>query len=123
MEARGPQGVITLEVVSDGTVGLYFSSGGGILGAGEQEGPRKAAEVLLNVAPDFIQYAETAIGHPFPQKEHIRFYFLTSNGVVTYEAREAALATNKDRMAPVYRKAQDVISQIQVSFENRKAAK
>jgi len=40
METGHPEAVSTLVVLGDGTVSLYFSNGGGIIGLGQHEGPR-----------------------------------------------------------------------------------
>jgi GNAT superfamily N-acetyltransferase len=38
--------------IADGTVSLYHSSGGGVIGAGAHDGPRRAGQALLSVAQD-----------------------------------------------------------------------
>jgi len=43
METGYPEAVASLVVVADGTTSLYFSNGGGIIGAGEHSSVRTAA--------------------------------------------------------------------------------
>ncbi|MGC3961509.1 MAG: hypothetical protein QM813_27370 [Verrucomicrobiota bacterium] len=41
MEFSLPQAIVTLLAVDDGTASLYFSNGGGLIGAGTSEAVRK----------------------------------------------------------------------------------
>src|SRR6185436_11866145 len=49
MELGYPTGIATLLSIAEGTTSLYFSNGGGIVGAGEHANVREAAEVFLDV--------------------------------------------------------------------------
>ena len=45
METGYPEAVMTLVALGDGTVSIYFSNGGGIIGLGEHPGPRQASQL------------------------------------------------------------------------------
>ncbi len=111
METGYAKAVSTLVMLGDGTVSLYFSNGGGIIGLGQHEGPRNAGLAFLAAAPSFLQYAEPTGEYPLPQKSHTRFYLLTYEGIFTAEAPESDLGYGRHPLSPLFAKAQDVITQ------------
>src|SRR5689334_18418012 len=48
MELGYPTGIATLMALAEGTTSLYFSNGGGVIGAGEHGAVREAAEAFLD---------------------------------------------------------------------------
>jgi hypothetical protein len=48
METGYPEAVASLVALADGTVSLYFSNGGGIIGLGPHAGPHRAAQSFLS---------------------------------------------------------------------------
>jgi hypothetical protein len=120
METAYPEAVATLVTLGDGTVSLYFSNGGGIIGAGQHEGPRKAGEALLALAPHFISHAQPTRVFPLPAEGHTRFYFLCFDGVLTAEAEEADLGNNRLPLSPLFHKAHEVITAARLVDERQR---
>ena len=108
------EGVATLVTISDGTVSVYFSGGGGVIGAGSHLGPRRAAETLLDEAPRFLSRATPAREFPLPAAERVRFWFLTFDGVLGAEGETAALEENRSGLSKLYSLAQDLLTEIRV---------
>ena len=115
METGYPEAVVTLATVGDGTVSLYFSNGGGIIGAGQHEEPRKACKVLLSVAPEFLKYARQTKDFLLPANGQTHFLFLTSGGIYVATESEDDLGNNKSPLSPLFYKAQDVITEARVA--------
>lgn len=111
METGHDTAVATLVTVADGTVSLYFSNGGGMLGLGEHEGPRKAALELLRFATQFISRAKPTTNFELPSKGYTTFFFLTKTGVLSVAALENDLGNNRLPLSPLFHKAHEVISQ------------
>lgn len=111
METAYPQAVVTLVAIADGTVSLYFSSGGGMIGLGAHEGPRAAARALLDAAPAFLDRAVPATDLALPEPGHTRFYLLQFGGCSVLEALEADLGEGRSPLAPLFFLGHDVISQ------------
>jgi len=105
METGYPEAVATLVVLADGTVSLYFSNGGGIIGVGQHEGPRKASSELLTVSKQFLDQASPAKDFPLPSKGNTRFYFFTFGGILTTESKEDDLGNNHLPLSPFFHKA------------------
>ncbi len=120
MESGYPEAVATLVTLADGTVSLYFSNGGGIIGVGQHEGPRKACEEFLSFAPEFLAQTTPTTEFPLPIKGHTRFYFLTFDGIFTAEAKEDDLENNRLPLSPLFYKAHEVITQARIVDEKRK---
>jgi hypothetical protein len=120
MEIGYPGVIVTLVTLADGTVSLYFSTGGGIIGVGQHEGPRKASESFLAYAQGFLGHAKPARVFPLPKEGNIRFYFLTFDCILTVEASEDDLGGNHIPLSPLYRKAHEVITRTRLVDEGTK---
>jgi hypothetical protein len=118
METGYPEAVATLVALGDGTVSLYFSNGGAIIGVGQHEGPRQSCEAFLAAAPSFLQYAKPTNDYPLPKKSHTRFYFLTYDGIFTAEAPENDLGYKRHPLSPLFHKAHEVITQARLVDES-----
>ncbi len=120
METGTPDAVVTLMTMADGTVSLYFSSGGGIIGLGQHEGPRKAGLDYLAAVPRYLERATPAKEFPLPELGRTRFYFMTRDGVFTVDAAEDDLGNNRSPLSPLFFKAQEVITQARLAEEERR---
>jgi len=107
-----PQTVVTLVAIADGSVSLYVSHAGGIIGAGGHEGPRTACESLLRMAPAYLASAQPTNEYPLPHRGGVRFYFLTYDGVFTVEAGEDDLGYNRHPLSPLFHKAHEAIIEV-----------
>jgi hypothetical protein len=56
METGYPEAVATLVVLGEETTSLYFSNGGGVIGAGEHAAVRAAGEILLASAEQYLRW-------------------------------------------------------------------
>ncbi len=117
METGYPDSVVTLAALTDGTVSLYFSNGGGIIGLGQHEAPRQAGLALLAAAPGHLPQANATSEFPLPAPGHTRFYFLTFDGAFTADSPEAELGGGASPLSPLFFKAQDVITQARLTQE------
>jgi hypothetical protein len=120
METGYAKAIVTLVSLADGTVSLYFSNGGGIIGLGPHAGPHQASEALLKAAPTFLGSTEPTSNFPLPQQTETRFYLLTNRGVFTASAREEDLGKDRSPLSPLFYKAQDLITQIRLVNEQQR---
>lgn len=123
METGYENAVATLVTIADGTVSLYFSNGGGIIGVGEHEGPRKACNDFLSFAPPYLEKANITKAYPLPSAGKTRFYFITIGGVYSVEFDERELRKNRHPLFPLFEKAQDVITQARITDEKVRGTK
>lgn len=116
-ETAHETGVVTLVTMADGTTSLYFSNGGGMIGLGEHEEPRKVSLEFLALAEKYIPKATPVSSFPIPAKGYTTFYFNTINGVLSTTAKENDLGNNRSPLSPLFHKAQEVISQARLVDE------
>ena len=102
----------TLLVIADGTTSLYFSNGGGIIGAGMHDNVKKASSMLLSVANHFRPKTKPVSDFPYPSNGEVKFYFMGRNGVTSYSAKEEDLAENNDPLSKLFHVSHMVISEI-----------
>ena len=119
MDTGLPNGFSTLVVFADGTVSLYFSGGGGILGSGQLETARKAAGILLDAAPGFLEYMRETDDHPLPSRGKTVMYLLHDHHVSKSEFQANDLLHSNSPIRPLYFKALDVIAQIRLATPRR----
>ncbi len=118
METGYPQAVVILVALADGTVSLYFSTGGGIIGAGPHERVRAAAETLLDAAQAHHAAFASAAATPPPDVGRVRFYVRTFGGTLTAEADEQDLGYGRHPLAPVFHAGHAVITAVRESSEH-----
>jgi hypothetical protein len=121
METGYPEAVATLVAVIDGSASLYFSNGGGIIGAGESPEPNAAARRVVAQAADFRAACTLTNEFPLPQKAYTRFYIITPKGILTSEAKEDDLGNGRHGMSPLFHTAHWLITQMRLTEEKRKA--
>jgi hypothetical protein len=110
METGFARAVATLVAVSDGTVSLYFSTGGGIIGAGEHNAVRRIGRELLASAKQYVPDATATESCPLTEVARVRFYFVTPVGTYTLDAPEKDLRNRRHRFSPLYRQGHRLIA-------------
>jgi hypothetical protein len=116
METGYAEGVaVSLLALADGTASLYFSNGGGIIGAGQKERPAIAARSLVAFAAHNMNQMKPTADYPLPEQHRTRFYLLTSQGVFTADALEQELGENRHVLSPLFYAAQTLIHEIRTS--------
>lgn len=105
----------SLVCLADGAVSIYFGNGGGIIGMGEHEEPRNAANAFILQASDFLDYAQPIKEYPLPSKGECVFYFHTFDGLYKATAPQADIREGRSPLAPLYNKAHEVIAQCRMT--------
>ncbi len=114
METGYPEAVATLVALADGSVSLYFSNGGGMIGMGSHDRPHRYAQALLALAPEFRDDCQPTNRFPLPQKSQVCFYLFTYAAKLTAEAGEEDLANHQHPLSPLFQKAQELVTAIRL---------
>ena len=122
METGYPEAVVTLVALADGTASLYFSNGGGVIGAGQHAGPAVAARSLIAFAAHNVKRLDPTSETPLPKAGCTRFYMLTRHGIFTAEANEADLGENRDALSPLFYAAHELMAEMRKVEETRGGA-
>ncbi|MGH8018926.1 MAG: hypothetical protein ACREIA_11640 [Opitutaceae bacterium] len=120
METGYPEAVATLVSVVDGAASLYFSSGGGIIGGGENERPNAASMKLVRLSASFLRSMSKAETTPLPKKGFTRFYVVTPSGLLTAEAKEEDLGEGRHALSPLFHAAHELITEVRLIDEQRR---
>ena len=118
MELGYPTGIATLLSFAEGTTSLYFSNGGGVVGAGEHTAVRQAADVFLDVVEAELTELSPIEETPTPRIGRVRFYARTFEGTLGAEATEDQLRQKLHPLSPVFFAGHAVISAIRESSES-----
>ena len=117
MELGYPTGIATLLSFAEGTTSLYFSNGGGVIGAGEHASVRDAAEAFLDIVEVHLAAYGPVEETPTPRIGRVRLYARTFEGTLGAEATEDLLGRDVHPLAPVFRAGHAVITAIRESSE------
>ena len=123
METGHPGAVATFACFRDGTVSLYLSTGGGVIGAGQHETVRSACLEMLSIAneyaADFLAACKPASDFALPAEGDVFFYLITSDGAYQAKCREDALAEQRDPFSALFNNCHAVMSEVRQIGENR----
>ena len=123
MDTGYPEAVATFVCLRDGTVSLYLSTGGGVIGGGQQESVRKACFEMLSItnqyAQDFIAACEQVSTFPLPRQGEVFFYLVTSDAVYQARCMEDALAEQRDPFSALFNNCHAVMSEVREIEESR----
>ena len=110
--------VYSLVIIADGTTSLYFSTGGGVIGAGEHSTVRAASTDMLHLASRLRSDTKPTVGTPLPGPSQVVFYLLADKGTLTYSATEKELAEGKHHFSSLFFAGQNVISEVRKAEES-----
>ena len=110
METGYAEGVASLVALAEGSTSLYFSNGGGIIGAGEHASVRRALPPFFAAAEAHLTSFTPATSTPLPDQGRVRFYLRTFEGTLTAEADEQDLGHMKHDLSPVFHAGHAVIA-------------
>jgi hypothetical protein len=115
METGYPEAVATLVAVVDGTSSLYFSNGGGLIGAGMHEGVAAASRRWLETGHEFLPQLPPITDPPLPLEGETQFLAVTPDGLRGTVAPEAELGEGRHRLSPLFDAGHDVITRMRLA--------
>jgi hypothetical protein len=111
-------GSATLLAVADGTVSFYTSTGGGVIGAGEHEAVRIAADRFLEEASDASVFMRAVGDIPgTPALGHVGIHVRTFDATLSAELPEEALQRGRHELASLYNAGQDLLTEVRLLDE------
>lgn len=119
METGHDAAVVMIVSLIDGTTSLYVSTGGGTIGAGEQEPVAEATRAFVAMAQVFVGQTEPTTTFDLPDLGRVRFHLLTVGGGRTAEAGEDDLGVGRHALSPLFHAGQDVITEIRLLSEQQ----
>ena len=118
MDTGYPEGVATLVGVVDGSASLYFSNGGGVIGAGEHAEVARATRRWLEMGAENLERLTPSDEDPRPPSEGLtQFVAVTPGGLRRAVAPEEDLGEERHGLSPLFHAGHDVITQIRLRSE------
>jgi hypothetical protein len=118
METGYPEAVATLVGLADGTTSMYFSNGGGMIGAGGHEQVAEATRRWLALAEAFLDgFAATPAEPGLPGEGETQFVAITEDGRSILRAPDDDLGEGRHSASPLFHAAHAVISEIRLVDE------
>jgi hypothetical protein len=115
METGYREAVATLVAVADGTTSLYFSNGGGFVGAGTHPTVAEASRKWLEAGKTFLPALSEVTEPPLPGVGTTQFVAVTPDGLRGAVAPEDDLGGNRHELSPLFHAAHEVITQIRLT--------
>jgi hypothetical protein len=117
MELAVGAATATIVAVADGTVSMYLSTGGGVIGAGEHLAVRAEAQRFRTVAADSRGLLVRTAEFPRPGPGQVRFHALVADDRFTGVAPEALLRSGRHTLSTLYAAGQDLLTEIRLASE------
>ena len=117
MELSVDGGTATILAVADGTVSMYLSTGGGVIGAGEHAAVRAEGRRFRSVVADSRGSLAPTVDFPLPAPGQVRFHAVLGPDRATAAAPETLLRGGRHPLSPLYAAGQDLLTEIRLASE------
>jgi hypothetical protein len=107
----------TILAVADGTVSMYLSTGGGVIGAGEHVAVRAEGRRFRSVLADARSSLTPTAEFPLPVPGQVRFHAVLGPDRATAVASETLLRGGRHPLSPLYAAGQDLLTEIRLATE------
>jgi hypothetical protein len=115
LEFRLGETVVFLAAVAEGSVSMYFSNGGGIIGGGQHATVRAAGQRLLEAVETSLPQFEPRESFEPVRQERASFIVQTYQGKLGADAPEADVRGGTHPLSGCYAAAQDMITQLRLA--------
>ena len=119
METAGDDYCYTLVAVADGSASIYFSNGGGIIGAGHHPQGAGKAQEFLEFSREYERELKEVREFPLPHPGMTRFYIIKKGGTLSGEFKEDDLGNERLKISPLFHKGHELITIIRLIDEER----
>ena len=123
METGYNKAALSLRCMGEGSISLYFTNGGGIIGIGEHSEARAEGLKLIKMANEYIKLAKLTTNNDLPKVGFTKFYLRTKSGIYVFEDKEDNLGNKKSLFSPLFYQAQNVITEARKIDESRNKEK
>ena len=115
MDTASPEAVATLVAVVDGSTSLYFSNGGGFIGAGTHPAVAEASRRWLETGRELLPELSTIADRALPARGMTQFVAVTRDGLRGAAGVGEELGAGRHELSPLFDAGHDVITQIRLT--------
>jgi len=113
------EGLMTLVTYKTGDASMYLSSGGGVIGGGQHDNVNKASKQFIKLADEYLDKAVKTDIAQIPDKNCVRFYFLTTNGYYYAQEQMINFENNTSQWLNYFEEANKVITELRMTTEKK----
>lgn len=117
METGYKEAIASLVAVCDGTASLYFSTGGGVIGAGEDPAVAELAREIVSAGRHYGPHFSHDADLPLPALGQVRFYLVNSGIAIGTVATEVELGLGDHPLSPLFEHCHRLLAAIQLHSE------
>ncbi|MEO8403996.1 MAG: hypothetical protein ABI480_05360 [Chitinophagaceae bacterium] len=114
----GP-GTVTFTSFESGDASMYTSTGGGIIGGLSHADVVKAAKDFIIEAQNNLDKATKTDSTPLPDKDCVRFYFLTNKGKFVVQEQFKNIDKDMSPLMPLFNKGNKLITELRIIDQNK----
>lgn len=119
MDMEIGRGIATLVAYRTGDASIYLSSGGGVIGGGPNPNVNRAAKLFVDQAKNYFDKSHRMFAIPLPEKNSLRFYFLTTKGKYCIQEKFDNIERQSSIYFEYFNEANNLISELRKTVENR----
>ena len=109
------EGVATFISFETGDASMYLSSGGGMIGGSGHENVVNGAKAFVTKAQAYLDRTTKIETTPLPDKDCVRFYFLTNKGKFTAQEQLQNFDNNTSMWLPLFLEGNKVITELRLT--------
>lgn len=112
-------GGVTATTVSyqTGDASLYLSSGGGVIGGGQHQNVKNAAQKFVSLAQTFLDKTIKTEIMPLPSTDEVKFYLLTNKGVFVGQETMNNFENNSSSWLKLFEEGNNVLTELRKTSE------
>jgi hypothetical protein len=100
-----------------GDASLYLSSGGGIIGGGQNQNVNNAAKRFVESAQAFLGKATRAKNTQLPLTKNVTFYLLTNHGIYVGQEQIQNFQNNSSSWLQLFKEGNTVLDELRKTIE------
>jgi hypothetical protein len=112
-------GIATVSAYETGDASMYLNSGGGVIGGGQHENVRNVVFPYITKGQNFLSKATLTESTPLPDKNCVRFYFLTNKGRFMAQENMKNIESKTSEWFTLFEEANKVLSELRLISEKK----
>jgi len=113
------EGIMTLIAYKSGDASIYLSTGGGVIGGIQHENVNKASKQFVKLADKYFDKSVKTDLTPIPDKNCVRFYFLTTKGKYFAQEQMINFENKTSPWMDYFEEANKVITELRLTTEKK----
>lgn len=111
--------IATIIGFETGDASMYLSSGGGVIGGGQHDNVRNVVKPYIKMGQDFLDKAVKSDTNTLPDKNCIKFHFLTNKGIYSVQEQMINIENETSDWLSLFEEANKVLTELRLISEKQ----